>query len=79
MEEGTQRAGDIKKWGHLFPHRHASNAMKGVGDKTRARKPTAVIYLLRTCTYNNSTYGQGATDFHEKTPEKKDRTGLVSL
>ena len=70
----------FKQWGHLFVHAHMqARQWMGVGDKTRARKPTAVIYLLHTCTYNNSTYGKGATDFHAKTPEKKGRTGPVSL
>ena len=48
MEEGTQRAGlTFKQKGHLFPHRHASNAMNGGRGKDTSKnlQPISIYYV----------------------------------
>ena len=53
--------------------------MGGNGEKDTSKnlQPMSIYYVHALSQF--VTYGQGATDFHAKTPEKKDRTGLVSL
>ena len=76
MEEGTQRAGEysnnggiyftrmqsMKQWGRMWT-RHEQKDLQPLFTQYRMYNVHALITILLK--------GQGATDFHAKTPEKK--------
>ena len=82
MEEGTQRAGEYSNNGGIYFHTYACKQCNEGGRGQDTSKKTYSRYLLITYMHLQQFYlwtPEGATDFHEKTPESKGRTGPVSL
>ena len=68
MEEGTQRAGEYSTKGGIYFNTYAMNGGRGQ-DTNKKKRPTAVVYFTMHL-FSLLLNGQGATDFHAKTPEK---------